>query len=156
MIKAIVSDFSKVILSPKNNNYDGAINDLHEKLLLEDNNYNFWKYFVLNQELLEFYNKIKNKLNIYIFTERYVQQHAPIKERLGDTFQDIFISTDLGIKKTDKEAYLLIADKIGFDTSKILFIDDKQVNIEAAKESGMVTILFKTNKDTIKNIEDIM
>jgi len=154
MIKAIISDFSRVLLSTKNNNYTEGINDLHENLLLEDNNYNFWDYFVLNEELLEFYNKINNKLNIYIFTTRYVQQHVPVKEKLGNTFKDIFIAKDLEIKKTNKEAYSLIADKIEFKTSEILYIDDKQINIDAAKASGMTTILFKTNKDTIKNIEN--
>ncbi len=156
MIKAIVSDFSRVILSSKDNNYDGKINGLHEKLLLKDANYNFWNYFVLNQELLEFYNRIKNELNIYIFTSRYVQQHPPLKEKLEGIFKDIFISTDLGVKKIDREAYLLIADKIGLDTSEVLLIDDRQINIDVAKEVGMATILFKTNKETIKNIENII
>jgi len=43
MINTILSDFSLVILFPKDKTYTGKLNDLHAKLTAEQGDYDFFK-----------------------------------------------------------------------------------------------------------------
>jgi hypothetical protein len=55
MIKAILLDFSWVILHPTDRSYEGKLNDLNRRLAGEDPlaPYDFNNYFLLNEELLD-------------------------------------------------------------------------------------------------------
>jgi hypothetical protein len=54
LIKAIVFDFSRVLLFAKDPGYKDDLNPLHRKLLEQDASYPFLDYFYLNQELLHY------------------------------------------------------------------------------------------------------
>ena len=54
MIKAILSDFARVILFPKDENYKSRLDILEKKLKRNLGNYNVFDYFRLNQEILVF------------------------------------------------------------------------------------------------------
>ena len=151
MIKAILSDFSKVCVFAKDEKYTGGLNSLHEELLKEGD-YDFWKYFSLNQELLSFYKNKSKSIDIYVFTTKYIQDYPPIKDKIDGIFKDVFSGARLSIEKSNYESYNVIAKKIKLNSDEILFIDDNSKNVEAAKESGMQTILYKSNKDVIAKI----
>jgi len=53
-------------------------------------------------------------------------------------------SYQLGIAKPDPAIYLYILEKLGTRAGDTLFLDDKQVNIDAARKLGMQAILFTT------------
>ena len=144
MIKAFVSDFSRVLLSPKDDHYIGGLNALHKKLSASGD-YDFWSYFRLNQDLLIFYKTLGERLDVYIFTSELIQEHPVLQPELVGVFRDIFSAIRLGLKKIDPQAYFVIAKKVGLPPEEILYIDDKQENLEAAKEAGMAVILFESN-----------
>jgi len=53
-------------------------------------------------------------------------------------------SYQLGIAKPDPAIYLYILEKLGTQAGATLFLDDKQVNLDAARKLGMQAILFST------------
>ncbi len=145
MIKALVSDFSRVLLSPKDKNYTDGLNALHKKLSA-GGRYDFWSYFQLNQELIDFYKILAKKIDLYLFTSEYIQEHPSIRPHMEEIFKTVFSGANLDLKKTDTQAYKTIAEKINLKPEEILYIDDKQVNIDAAKKAGMAIILYESNK----------
>ncbi|OGH77671.1 MAG: hypothetical protein A3G08_04215 [Candidatus Magasanikbacteria bacterium RIFCSPLOWO2_12_FULL_47_9b] len=153
MIKALVSDFSRVLLSPKDNNYTGGLNALHKELSASGD-YDFWAYFQLNQELLAFYKTISEDTGTYLFTTEYIQEHPALQPHLTGVFKQTFSGGRLGLKKTDAQSFRFIAAEIGFTPQEILYIDDKQENLDAAEEAGIVTILYQNNTQVIKDITD--
>ena len=57
-------------------------------------------------------------------------------------FDALVWSFQLGMAKPDPAIYHAVLSKLGTDPAETLFIDDKQVNIEAARSLGMCAIQF--------------
>jgi len=155
MLKALISDFSGVILKPVDGNYTGGLNTLNNELSAEGD-YDFWKYFKLNEELLEFYKTIKGKIDVYVFTTGHIQEHPELRPHLEGIFKEVFSSERLGLNKKDNNAYQAIVEKVGLKPNEILYIDDKQENIDKANSLGITTILYLSNKQAIKDITKSM
>ena len=153
MIKALVSDFSRVLLSPKDDNYTEGLNTLHKKLSA-GGDYDFWSYFRLNQDFLAFSKTISEHIPVYMFTTEYIQEHPALQPELSGIFKKVFSGARLGLKKVDAQSYHFIAKEIGLKPEEILYIDDKQANLDAAKETGMVVIRYETNDQAKKDITE--
>lgn len=155
MIKAFVSDFSRVLLSPKDDTYTEGLNALHKKLSA-GGDYDFWSYFRLNQDLLAFFKTIGEHADVYLFTTEYIQEHPALQSELVGVFKRVFSGAHLGLKKNDAQSYRLIAKEVGLNPEEILYMDDKQANLDAAKEAGMVVIRYETNDQTKKDIAEAL
>jgi putative hydrolase of the HAD superfamily len=59
-------------------------------------------------------------------------------------FDVLVWSFQLGMAKPDPAIYQYILEKLGTEAEETLFIDDKRVNIEAARALGMVGVEFTT------------
>lgn len=81
MIKAIVSDFSRVLLFPKDKTYQDSLNILHKELSQKPN-YNVLDYFELNIKLLDFYKSLKDKTPVYIFSSDAIQDASEFQPYL--------------------------------------------------------------------------
>ena len=158
MIKAILSDFSRVILLPRTDGYQHTLSYLYKEAREQNKeDFSFGSYFKLNKELLEFYSQLKDSLGVglYILTNSKMLKEAAVKDQLEPLFSRIFISDELGLVKGGPATYGVVAGFIGLPTEEILFIDDQEGNIEAAGETGMPTILYKGNKVLKKELERI-
>ena len=151
MIKAFVSDFSRVLLLPQDDSYTEGLNALHKKLSA-GGDYDFWSYFRLNQDLLDFYKTIAKHIDMYMFTTEYIQEHPALQSKLSGIFKKVFSGARVGLKKIEVQSYYSIAKEIGLKPEEILYIDDKQANLDAAKEAGMVVIRYEANDQTKKDI----
>ena len=154
MIKAIISDFSRVLLFLKEENPLIKLNDFHEKKL-ESGDYDFWQYFRLNEELLEFYRQLSEEIDLYIFTTRYIQEYPPLKEKLVKVFANIISAHQLGLKKDNPTAFQYLIKKTGFPPEQILYIDDKPANLKAAKGVGLNTFQYRNNQETITFLKEV-
>lgn len=64
-------------------------------------------------------------------------------------FDNIYMSFDIGHKKPNKEAFLHVLEKINAKPEECVFVDDLQVNINAANKLGMKGVLY-TNLNQLK------
>jgi putative hydrolase of the HAD superfamily len=73
-----------------------------------------------------------------------IQEHAEHLADLGyyQPFQPCILSCMVGMRKPDRNIYQLAASKSGKSIKKILFIDDSEVNCQAAKAAGMQVHLY--------------
>jgi HAD superfamily hydrolase (TIGR01509 family) len=147
MITTILSDFSRVILFPKDKNYKGTLNGLYKELENKKIPYDFFDYFEFNDDILNLYRQLKNKYSINIFTTGTIQNTQEVKQKLDNIFDNIFSAEEYGLDKAKPDSYKFIANKLGKQASQILYIDDQEKNIKAAKKTGMETILY-TNYQT--------
>jgi FMN phosphatase YigB (HAD superfamily) len=153
MIKCIVSDFSWVLLFPKDPQYQGRLNSLHVELLA-GGDYDFWSYFKLNDELLEYYKTLIDQYSLYIFTAEYIQEYPPVKEIISKVFQKVYIAAEMGTTKSNVKAYENLTARLGVAPDEILFIDDHQENVDAAAQAGWQTILFENTAKTIAAVKE--
>ena len=61
-----------------------------------------------------------------------------------DEFETRTYSCEHDIVKPDAEIYLLTCRNLGLDPKNVLFLDDKQVNIDGALRAGLQALLFDT------------
>jgi HAD superfamily hydrolase (TIGR01509 family) len=156
MIKTILSDLSRVILFPKDKNYQGNVNQLYQQIKNSHPNFNFFDYFKIDGQILNFYTQLKNKYSLKMFTSGKVQEDQHLRVILEGLFEQIYSAQVYGLDKSLPEAYLFIAQKLGQPPDEILFIDDSAENIEAAKKAGMQTYHFKNTPDLIREINKIL
>ena len=71
-----------------------------------------------------------------------------LRQRHGLTswINGFMISGDVGSRKPDKEIYKALTDKLNTDPKHILFVDDREVNLDTAALLGMKTMLFNPNR----------
>jgi FMN phosphatase YigB (HAD superfamily) len=143
MITSILSDFSKVVLNPKDKNYTGTLNGLYRELKNKGISFDFFDYFELNNQLLDLYIQLKSKYTVNLFTTGSIQNAPEIKERVNSVFEHIFSAEELGLDKKSTNSYKVIAEKIKTPTNQILYIDDQPENVDAAKKAGMETLLYE-------------
>lgn len=66
-------------------------------------------------------------------------------------FDKAYYSCEIGLRKPDADIYEFVLNENKLDAAKTIFIDDSLQNVEAAKKSGMQTILLEPGK-FIENI----
>ncbi len=154
MISTILSDFSRVILNPKDKNYTGTLNGLHKELSEKNENYSFFDHFEFNDEILNVYRQLKTKYSVNVFTTGTIQNRPEVRQVIDSIFDNIYTAKDFGLDKKLPEAYLFIAKKLNKKPSEILFIDDQEKNIEAAKEAGLSTIHYIDFQKTVNLLKE--
>lgn len=130
------------------------MNNLHRELK-ENESYYLFNYFELNNELLEFLKSLKGKFDLRVFTTDMIQNDPLIREKIDPIFSKIYSAKELGITKKVKESYAFIAKDSRVELKEIFFTDDTESNINAAKQAGLKTYLYKNNEDLIKILKSL-
>lgn len=142
MLKAIISDFSRVLLFPQDKSYLGGLNTLHRELSQQPN-YHALDHFSFNAPLLSLYSTLKDKYPIFIFTSESIQDDEAFQPYIQPIFSSVFSAKKLNIDKKNPEAYKIIAQKIGFSPNEVLYIDDNEENTVAATKAGCIVCLYR-------------
>lgn len=116
------------------------------------------KETVINNSLVEYVNDLKAKgLKVaclsngtHEWTLRVIQDHG-----LGELFETVVLSGDLGIVKPDPAIYTHALEELGVEASEAVFVDDRQVNVYAGESCGMKSVLFTTTSDFINSFEKL-
>lgn len=152
MIDILLFDFSRTLIFPKDANYKGRLNDLYKKII-KSKNYNFFDHFILNEELINYLKPYGKKCILAIFTTDIIQNDPAVRPVLDKNFSYVFVANDLKVSKKDPKAYHLIAKSLCRKTSDIIYVDDTVEKLQAAKEAGMKTVQFISNKQLFKELE---
>jgi len=151
MIKALLFDFSRTLLFPKDRSYKEGLNSLHKKLS-ESPDYIFFEHFELNKEILHFLDRIKDKVSVYMFTSESIQETSDLKPIISKTFVKVFSAKMMSLDKKNPNSYLLISKDINIKPEEIVFVDDSLENIEAAIKAGFKTIRYTDNKELFNEL----
>jgi len=85
-----------------------------------------------------------NALHIPFFTRRFYEQHQIKWESL---FEKTFYSHEINDRKPMLSGYLKVLFLAGAESAESLFIDDLDVNIAAAAQTGMHVMLYQPGED---------
>jgi FMN phosphatase YigB (HAD superfamily) len=145
-IKAVVFDFGRVLIFPKDEGYFGGLNDLHN-VLSASPNYKFLDNFEFNNELLDFLKaqKVQKGIEYYLFTKGKIVENPDCRAFLNGFFKDVYIADRTNFKKGDLNAYKQIIESIALPPEEILYIDDSRRDTAAAEKAGLQTITFRNN-----------
>jgi 2-haloacid dehalogenase len=68
--------------------------------------------------------------------------HAPARFEVLALLEGVVVSGQEGVAKPDAAAYERVAQRSGLPLDRLVFVDDKEVNVEAARALGMDGIVF--------------
>ena len=66
---------------------------------------------------------------------------------IEDYFDDFFLSYKMGMSKPSPEIFIKVAEELGIEPNEALFIDDSQVNVDAAAKLGFQTMCVEPYTD---------
>lgn len=75
----------------------------------------------------------------------YVRSKFPFIDECFDE-SNVFLSYKLGSKKPEPEIYQMVIKEIGLDPSELIFIDDREDNVMAARQQGIRSTLFTSSE----------
>ncbi len=121
-----------------------------------------WNSMLLTfrEDSLEFLKKIKPKYKIFLLSNtnhihlkelRNIYYNKPRAYAFEKYFDKAYYSCEMGLRKPNADIYDFVMEENKLDPAKTLFVDDSIQNVEAAKLSGLQTILLSAGK----NIEDL-
>lgn len=62
-------------------------------------------------------------------------------EHVEDLFSHVFLSYKMGLEKPEKEMFEKVIETLQEPADRLLFLDDSEVNCEAARKSGMRSLI---------------
>lgn len=93
------------------------------------------------------------RLPLYAFSNTNPAHIAHFSRTYADVlshFREIFLSSSIGLRKPDAEAYDHVVKAIGVPASRILFFDDSAANIEGARARGLRAVHVTSMDDVAR------
>jgi putative hydrolase of the HAD superfamily len=110
-----------------------------------------------NEPMVELMRDLKRRGYRMALLTNNVREWEPLWRSMlpvDEIFELIVDSAFVGMRKPEREIYELTVERLGGVTpAECIFIDDTDVNCDAARELGMSVVNFKSNEQAIGEIE---
>ena len=89
------------------------------------------------KDVADYEKSLKDKCKIGILSDLSIYDKVRLEKQVDLSQYDyVFLSFELGMKKPNKDIFEYVQEHVPFQPSDILFIDDREANIQTAKEMG--------------------
>jgi putative hydrolase of the HAD superfamily len=78
------------------------------------------------------------------------------RELLGELFDGVVISAEVGLRKPAPEIYALGAQAVGLTPAECVYVDDIGGNLKPARALGMTTVLHRDTPTTIASLSALL
>ena len=79
-------------------------------------------------------------------------EHLRKTTSIFGSMKKLFTSYEMGVRKPEPEAYLRVSQAIGLEPQSILFVDDREENIQGARNVGMIAEPCLDSADALRAI----
>lgn len=134
----------KDILGMRQEQVEALMVDLWEEYLGE-----------LNVELAAYFSSLRPRYQTAMLSNSFVGARSREQERYHfDEMTDVIIySHEVGIAKPERRIFELTCERLGVQPTEIVFLDDFEPHVVAAREFGIQAILFRETKEAIADIQ---
>lgn len=103
------------------------------------------------KEMFSLTKQLSKRYRIHLFSNQapFRTDHIKASYNLSH-FDHLFFSSEMGLMKPEKEAFLFVLEKIRKPAEGCLFVDDNRKFTDTARELGINVLLFK-NMKILKN-----
>ena len=112
----------------------------------------------LDFELVEKIRSLKHRYHTGLLSNFFPGLRQTLKEQwqIADAFEEIVISSEVGLVKPDPRIFHLILGKLRVSPQEAVFVDDFIQNTDGATAIGMNTIHFRTPEQAWHELEKIL
>ncbi len=88
------------------------------------------------------YNLKNHDKKVYLLSDLKDIDYECLKQKIDiNIFDKLFLSFELGYTKRDKEVFKILINELNVNPNKIYFFDDKESNVNMAREMGISAYL---------------
>ncbi|MGZ4173757.1 MAG: HAD family hydrolase [Solirubrobacteraceae bacterium] len=116
----------------------------------------YFEHLHPNEELIEYMGSLRSRgLAMALCTNNVREWESLWRAMLpvDEIFDVVVDSAFVGVRKPDPEIYEMTLERLGRSPSAALFVDDIELNCQAAEALGMRAVWFRSNEQTIEEIE---
>jgi putative hydrolase of the HAD superfamily len=95
---------------------------------------------------------------LYVFSNTNPAHEAHFIPAYADTlknFRKVYLSSSIGLRKPDRDAFEYVARDIGVAPANILFFDDIFENVAGAREAGLQAVHVRSSADVTAALADL-
>jgi putative hydrolase of the HAD superfamily len=112
-----------------------------------------------NHELIAYMRSLRERgLRLAILTNN-VREWEPLwrsKLPVDEIFDVVVDSAFVGMRKPDREIFELTLARLGLSARECVFVDDTEINCQAARDLGMAAVLFRSSQQAIAEVEAVL
>jgi epoxide hydrolase-like predicted phosphatase len=120
----------------------------------------FWDVYMgePNTEMIAYFKGLRPRYRTALLSNSFVGARREEEARFGfAALTDLIVySHEEGVSKPDRRIYERTWRRLGVQPHEIIFLDDVEPNILAARECGIHAILYRNNPQAIGEIEERM
>ena len=132
-----------------------ALDDRQVDALLDD----FWRWYVgtLDRELFDWFaGQRPARLTAILSNSGPGARERERFHGFEDITDDIVYSHEVGLAKPDPAAYELVTTRLGIEAVEVLFLDDVEANVVAARALGWHAVLHCDTPSSVAEMERII
>ncbi len=119
----------------------------------------YFEHLQPNDALIDYMRGLRDqgyKLAICTNNVREWEQRWRAKLPVDEIFELVIDSAFVGTRKPEPRIYELTLEGLGVTAEAALFIDDIELNCDAARALGIRSIWFRSNEQAISEIESVL
>ena len=108
----------------------------------------------LNVPLADYFRQLRPRYQTAILSNSFVgaRREEQLRYQVEEMCDLIIYSHEVGVEKPDRRIYELTCERLGVQPAEMIFLDNLETNVAAARELGIHAILFQ---DTAQAIADV-
>src|SRR6266516_2540968 len=116
-----------------------------------------WEEYLgeLNVELAAYFASLRPRYQTALLSNSFAGARGKEQERyqFAELCDLLIYSHEEGIAKPERRIFERTCERLGVQTAEVVFLDDVEANIAAARELGMQAILFRETNEAIGAIQ---
>jgi glucose-1-phosphatase len=119
--------------------------------------YEFFAGDRVDSDLLDLIRSLRPALKVGVISNAWSGMRTWMDEHnIGDCFDDMVISAEVGFAKPDPRIYQAALQNLEVKPEESVFIDDMPRNVDAARKIGMVAIHFKQPDQALVELKSLL
>jgi epoxide hydrolase-like predicted phosphatase len=109
-----------------------------------------------NQPMIDYMRELRGrryKMAICTNNIREWEERWRAKLPVDEIFEVVVDSSAVGTRKPERRIYEITLEQLGVPAEATLFVDDVEINCDAARELGMTSVWFRSTEQAIQEIE---
>jgi putative hydrolase of the HAD superfamily len=114
----------------------------------------FFSHLHANEEMLALMADLRTRGYRLGLCTNNVREWQPLwrTAAIDALFEVVVDSAFVGYRKPDPAIYALTLEELGVPADEVLFVDDMEINCDAARDAGMQAVQFTTTAETIAGV----
>jgi putative hydrolase of the HAD superfamily len=116
----------------------------------------YFEHLHPNEELIEYMRQLRGRGYKLAICTNNVREWDPLwraKLPVDEIFDLVVDSAFVGTRKPEPRIYEITLERLGVEASAALFIDDVELNCDAARALGLTAVRYRSNGQAIPEIE---